>query len=57
MRLDSHPTFSQIESLVDVPDSVPQEVLEEDFCLLPRLKAQMEVLIKELVFVSIVVLG
>lgn len=57
MRLDSHPLFSQVESLTDIPNSASQEAFEEDFQNLPKLKSQMEILIKELVFMVVVVLG
>lgn len=57
MRLDCHPVFSQVESLIEIPIEISQEAFEEDYLDLSKLKSQMEILIKELVFMAVVVLG
>lgn len=57
MRLDSDPVFSIVESLIDIPDAISQESFDLDQHNLSKLKAQMEILIKELVFMVVVVLG
>lgn len=57
MKLDSHYVFSHVVGVTDIPPDMPQEAFEEDYGNLPKLKAQMEILIKELIFMAVVVSG